>query len=173
MSGAAVERVHVAEGVASRATYSTCETYRYALERSWDPDGPRIAYVMLNPSTASELANDPTVERCERRARAMGYGAFRVVNLFAFRATAPADLRRAEAPEGPGNPGAIAAACDWADMVLAAWGVHGAHRGAGPALAADLAARGQAMHHLGLTRDGHPRHPLFVAYSTLPAPWEF
>lgn len=171
MTGDTVERRHAADGVASRAVYSDCGAYRYLLERSWDPAGGRIAYVMLNPSTASELANDPTVERCERRARAMGYGAFRVVNLFAFRATRPADLRRAAAPEGPGNLAAIAGACDWADLILAAWGVHGARRGAGPALAARLRDEGRALHHLGLTRDGHPRHPLYVAYARAPEPW--
>lgn len=172
MRGAAlVEREHRAEGLVSRAVYSGCGAYRYALEREWDAAGPRMTFVMLNPSTASELRNDPTVERCERRARAMGYGALRVVNLFAYRATRPADLRAAPAPEGPGNAAAIDDACAWSDLVLAAWGVHGAHLGAGPALAARLCAGGQGLHHLGLTRDGHPRHPLYVAYSVTPQPW--
>ena len=66
----------------SEAVYSDCETYRYALTREWGA-GPRLLWVMLNPSTASERSNDPTVERCERRSRAMGFGGFRVVNLFA------------------------------------------------------------------------------------------
>ncbi len=168
---ATVERRHEADGTRSRAVYSPCETYRYLLEREWDAGARRIAFVMLNPSTASELRNDPTIERCERRARQMGYGAFRVVNLFAFRATSPADLRRAEAPEGSGNAAAVAEACDWADLVLAAWGVHGAHQGAGPRLAEMLLARGAELHHLGLTRHGHPRHPLYVSYGVGPTPW--
>ena len=60
----------------SEAVYSDCERYRYLLTRVWGP-GPKALFVMLNPSTATEVQNDPTVERCERRARALGYGAFR------------------------------------------------------------------------------------------------
>lgn len=166
-----VERRHATGGTASRAVYSPCETYRYLLERTWDAGKPGIAYVMLNPSTASELANDPTIERCERRARAMGFGGFRVVNLFAYRATRPEDLRRAEAPEGPDNAAILAAACDGADMILAAWGVHGAFRDAGPRMVAQARAKGLCLHHLGLTKAGHPRHPLYVPYATRPAEW--
>jgi len=166
-----VENRHESAGIRSRAVYSGCGAYRYLLEREWNADARRMAFVMLNPSTASELRNDPTVERCERRARAMGFGSFRVVNLFAFRATVPADLRRAASPEGADNAAAVDAACAWADLVLAAWGVHGAHLGAGPALATRLRAQGLGLHHLGLTREGHPRHPLYVGYDILPQPW--
>ena len=56
---------------ASEARYSDCETYRYDLTRVWDSRGKRVAFIMLNPSTATEVQNDPTVERCERRARAL------------------------------------------------------------------------------------------------------
>lgn len=69
--------------------------------------GGSLLYILLNPSTATEEHNDPTVERCERRARALGYGGFAVTNLFAFRATRPEDLKRAGAPVGPGNDEAI------------------------------------------------------------------
>lgn len=171
MTAGLVERSHAGEGLRSRAVYSACGAYRYLLEREWAAEGRRIAFVMLNPSTASELRNDPTVERCERRARAMGYGAFRVVNLFAFRATRPAELRQAAAPEGPENMQTLDEACTWADLVLAAWGVHGAHRGAGPDLAGRLRARGHVLHHLGLTKEGHPRHPLYVSYTVAPQHW--
>lgn len=126
---------------------------------------------MLNPSTASECRNDPTVERCERRARALGYGAFRVVNLFAWRATDPRALRSAAAPAGPANDAAIAEAARWADLVVAAWGVHGVHLGQGARIEASLRAAGHRLHHLGLTKDGHPRHPLYVAYATAPQIW--
>lgn len=155
----------------SRALYSPCETYRYLLERDWQPAAGRIAFVMLNPSTASEQRNDPTVERCERRARRLGFGGFTVVNLFAFRATRPADLRRAEDPVGPENDAVLAQAIAAADLVLAAWGAHGAYRDAGARWAAAQRASGQAMHHIGLTKDGHPRHPLYVPYAVAPQLW--
>ncbi len=166
-----IERQHEAGGTRSRAVYSSCETYRYLLERAWDPAARRITFVMLNPSTASELRNDPTIERCERRSRAMGFGAFRIVNLFAFRATAPADLRRASAPEGPANGMVIDAAVQWSDMTLAAWGTHGDFRGQGPRTAEHLRAAGGELYHLGLTKHGHPRHPLYVSYHVTPQRW--
>ena len=84
-----ITRTHLKGDADSVAVYSPCERYRYLLTRVWDGAGPRALFVMLNPSTATEFQNDPTVERCERRARALGFGAFRVANIFAFRATDP------------------------------------------------------------------------------------
>lgn len=162
-----MERVAERDGQVSTAWYSPCETYRYGLRRAWGA-GAEVLYVMLNPSTATELANDPTIERCQRRAVALGFGAMRIANLFAYRATRPGDLRRATDPEGPENADLLR---DWsglADLTVAAWGVHGALYGAGPRLAPTLLGD---VRHLGLTRAGHPRHPLYVSYSVLPEPW--
>lgn len=163
-------RHHSTGGIASYATYSLCENYRYALTRSWGT-GVRIVFVMLNPSTASEIRNDPTVERCERRARALSGGAFRVVNLFAFRATDPRDLKAAPHPIGAGNNTALRQAVDWGDLILCAWGVHGAHLDRGRTVEALLRAQPKPLHHLGLTKDGHPRHPLYLSYAITPQPW--
>lgn len=166
-----IRREHVSETAASCAVYSPCEAYRYALTRVWDETAPRLNFVMLNPSTADERRNDPTVERCERRARTLGYGAFRVTNIFAWRATDPRDLRAAPAPIGPGNDAALRSGAAWADAVIAAWGAHGAHLCRGAEAAALLRAEGAALLHLGLTMAGHPRHPLYVSYAQRPAPW--
>jgi hypothetical protein len=104
-----ITRTHQKGDAASVAVYSDCERYRYSLTRVWDADGSRALFIMLNPSTATEVQNDPTVERCERRARALGFGAFRVLNIFAWRATDPRDMRAAADPVGPakrrGDPG--------------------------------------------------------------------
>jgi hypothetical protein len=164
----AITREHLDPQRQSLAVYSDCLRYRYALTRVW-AEGPRISFVMLNPSTATEVQNDPTVERCERRARAMGFGAFRVVNIFGFRATDPRDMRAAPDPIGPENDAAIIAAADWADMILCAWGTHGAHLGRGAAVAQMLA--GYDLHHLGLTQAGDPKHPLYISYAQRPEPW--
>ena len=152
----------------SVAIYSDDLRYRYALTRVWG-QGPKIGFVMLNPSTATEIQNDPTVERCERRARAMGFGAFRVVNIFGFRATDPRNMRAALDPIGADNDAAIVAAADWADMVLCAWGTHGAHLGRGLAVAEMLSAHD--LYHLGLTQAGDPKHPLYISYSQQPERW--
>ena len=156
----------------STALYSDDERYRYDLVRTWDATGGRINFVMLNPSTATELANDPTVERCERRARALGYGAFRVTNIFAYRATDPRDMRAQDDPIGPANDAAIAEAAAWADTIVCAWGTHGAHLGRGAQVAALLRDAARPLTTLGLSKDGHPKHPLYIGYSVQPVPWE-
>lgn len=166
-----ITRSHQKGDAASVAVYSPCERYRYLLTRVWDPAGRKALFVMLNPSTATEAQNDPTVERCERRARALGFGAFRVTNIFAWRDTDPRAMRAAADPVGPANDAAIRDSSAWADTIIAAWGTHGAHLGRGAAVEQLLRATGRPVHHLGLTQDGHPRHPLYVAYAQQPAPW--
>ena len=157
---------------ASTAVYSDCERYRYALTRTWDPSAPKAFFVMLNPSTATEQQNDPTVERCERRARALGFGSFRVGNIFAWRDTDPRKMRKARDPVGPENDLAILEGCEWADTILCAWGTHGAHLDRGHEVARLIRATGRSMHHLGLSKHGHPKHPLYIAYETRPTLWD-
>ncbi len=168
---AMITRTHTKGDAPSTAIYSDCERYRYSLTRIWDADGKRVMFVMLNPSTATEVQNDPTVERCERRARALGFGALRVTNIFAWRDTDPRKMRAADDPIGPTNDAAIAEGCNWADQVIAAWGTHGAHIGRGATVQALLLVSGAPVLHLGLSKDGHPKHPLYIAYSQQPQLW--
>ncbi|MCT4607733.1 MAG: DUF1643 domain-containing protein [Pelagimonas sp.] len=163
-----IEKQAQQDGQVSRALYSPCGRYRYGLWRIWDDTLPELLFVMLNPSTATEEKNDPTIERCQRRAIQLGFGAVRIANLFAFRATKPADLKRAEDPIGPENAQLLSEWSGKSAMTIAAWGSHG-----------DTLAQGQAIapllngdvRHLGLTKAGHPRHPLYVSYDVQPAPW--
>lgn len=165
-----ITRTHQKGDAASVAVYSPCERYRYALTRVWGT-GPRVLFVMLNPSTATEVQNDPTVERCERRARALGYGGFRVCNIFAWRDTDPRAMRAAADPVGPANDAAIRDGALWADAIVCAWGTHGAHLDRGRQVEALLRATGRTLTHLGLSKDGHPKHPLYIAYSQQPETW--
>ena len=164
-----IERRHETGAQTSRALYSPCEGYRYRLDRRWGSGGA-LCFVMLNPSTATEAANDPTIERCQRRAARMGFGALSIVNLFAWRETSPANLRRAPEPVGPETDRVILETAREAELVVAGWGVHGAHLGRDAAVRALLA--GLPLTHLGLTKHGQPRHPLYVAYATEPMQWE-
>ena len=166
-----IERTHQSETSFSKAVYSDCEKYRYALTRVWDEDARRVLFVMLNPSKANEIANDPTVERCERRARTLGYGAFQVTNIFAWRDTDPKNMRKAKSPVGPANEATLIAGADWADDIVAAWGAHGDHLGQGVAMGDLLHGTGKPLFHLGLTKAGHPKHPLYIGYATQPTRW--
>ena len=154
----------------SQAVYSDCERYRYLLTRVWAP-GQRALFIMLNPSTATEVQNDPTVERCERRARSLGFGAFRVTNIFAFRATDPKVMRAEPDPVGPENDAAILESVAWADSIICAWGNHGQHLDRGIRVTKLLRETGAPLLHLGLTGQGQPRHPLYVGYEQRPQPW--
>jgi len=171
-----IERHHQKGDAASTAVYSPCERFRYLLTRTWDPAAGRALFVMLNPSTATELQNDPTVERCERRARVLGFGGFRVTNIFAYRATDPKVMRAAPDPVGPANDAAIRQSAEtWirgtADRIVCAWGTHGAFVQRGPAVEALLRGTGRPLYHLGLSKDGHPKHPLYIGYAVAPEPW--
>ena len=166
-----ITRTHQKDDAASIAVYSDCEKYRYSLTRIWDNQGRKALFIMLNPSTATEVQNDPTVERCERRARALGFGGFRVTNIFAWRDTDPKKMRAATDPIGPHNDAAILDSCPWADQILCAWGAHGAHRERGKSIESSLRNTELPLHHLGLTKAGHPKHPLYISYAQQPMPW--
>ena len=166
-----ITRTHIKGDAPSTAIYSDCERYRYALTRVWDEATGRVHFVMLNPSTATEVQNDPTVERCERRARALGFGGFRVTNIFAWRDTDPRKMRAAQDPVGPDNDAAIIEGASWADKTICAWGTHGAHMNRGADVHQMLNGTGAQLYHLGLSKDGHPKHPLYITYKQQPVVW--
>ena len=153
------------------ATISPCGRYRYTLGRRWG-DGPLACWVMLNPSTADATQDDPTVRRCIGFSKAWGYGGLVVVNLFAFRATDPAELlARRTLAVGPDNDAAILAAAESSSVVVAAWGVHGTHLGRADAVTSLIRRAGYSLRCLGRTKGGLPRHPLYVAAATPTEPF--
>jgi len=167
-----IARSHQKGDAASTAVYSDCLSYRYSLTRIWDAAGSKVHFVMLNPSTATEIQNDPTVERCERRARTLGFGAFRVTNIFAWRETDPAKMRKVADPVGPKNDEAISQGCEWADQTICAWGTNGTHLNRGPTTLELVKAANVPLFHLGLSKQGHPKHPLYIAYAQTPQAWD-
>ena len=148
------------------AAFSHDRSYRYRLWRLWQPDKPFVVFVMLNPSTADEVKNDPKVKRCERRARALGFGGLTVVNIFALRSTDPKLLYNAPDPVGPDNDREIVNACVGAGLVVCAWGNNGGLNGRGRQVLKMMDEQGVNPWHLGITGAGHPRHPLYVPYTT-------
>ncbi len=163
-----VQRIHAPGDRRSWVDLSPCGAYRYALARAWAP-GPGIAFVLLNPSRADAEASDPTLARCMARARALGFGRLRVVNLFALRSPHPAALRCVPDPVGPDNDAALLRAAAWADALLCGWGAGGRLHRRHAAVLRLLGRR--RLWHLGLTAGGHPRHPLYVPAAVAPQPW--
>ena len=164
-------RSHTKGDAHSIAQYSDCEQYRYALTRVWELETSQVVFVMLNPSTATEVQNDPTVERCERRARTLGFGGFQVINIFAWRSTDPKKMRVAKDPIGPDNDKTIMKACRWGDQIIAAWGTHGSHLNRGSEVEKILRKSNKPIFHLGLSKGGHPKHPLYIAYAQKLEKW--
>lgn len=158
--------------VNSGAEFSECRTYRYALWRHWDWEGYASCcmFIGLNPSTADETVNDPTIRRCINFAKSWGYGGIYMMNLYAFRATLPTDMVKAVDPVGPGNDQAFGYYRSKVGKVVAAWGsIETRYR---PRLSwssrikAVLSQVNQPVWCLGKTQDGSPRHPLYVKGDT-------
>lgn len=155
------------------ATFSDCENYRYQLWRKWDNDG-YCNFVLLNPSTADEKISDPTVTRCETRARAMGFGGLIVTNIFAFRATDPKVMIAQEDPIGPDNDEAILEAAGRSKIIILGYGEHGELLGRGRQVCQMLLdLHRDKLHALDLNKSGHPKHPLYVDYSQQPIPFSY
>lgn len=152
------------------AVFSPCRKYRYALWRVWNPEKPLCMFLMLNPSTADEFKNDPTVERCQRRAIQMGYGGLHVGNIFAWRSTDPDALYSLDDPIGPENDQAIVEAASKAGIVICGWGKHGNLNNRGLAILDLLRHHQITPHALTLNGDGTPGHPLYIGYEIQPAP---
>lgn len=149
--------------------WSPDRAYRYFLRRPVDQDWdlaarPPIGFLLLNPSTADEVRDDPTVKRCRRFAAAWGYGEVLVLNAFAFRATDPKVMRAAADPVGPENDAVIkqtaAALYDLGGILVCGWGNHGTHRDRGQAVRTLL--RGYPARAFPHTGAGEPGHPLYL-----------
>ena len=152
---------------ANGAIFSPDGKYRYLLWRSWDIGGlfdrkeftgPSLGFVLLNSSKAGVRINDPTVRRCVGFAKEMGYRRMYLGNLFGMVATYPMELMKVEDPVGPDNGYWLRWLWDHCGKVVAGWGVYGAYRGRGEAVRNELGV----FHIFGLTKDGYPRHPLYL-----------
>lgn len=144
-----------------RAHFSPCERFRYTLFREWSAS-PSCLFLMLNPSTADAEQDDPTIRRCIGYAKAWGFGGLTVANLFALRSTDPAALYVAADPIGPDNDVTIDRLAREAGAVICAWGTHGARLDRGKHVGRRLTDAGVRLECLGTTRDGNPRHPLYL-----------
>lgn len=148
-------------GATRDAAISECGLFRYWLLRHWGP-GPLLLFVMLNPSTADALVDDATIRRCAAFAAAHGYGGFYVVNLYAYRATRPADLKRAGYPVGPENDVHFQRVMALCTNVCVAWGANAAGLSRPAEALRHIRAAGHQPLCLAKTGGGHPQHPLYL-----------
>jgi len=143
--------------VNKNATFSDCQKYRYALSRTWNGKKKTILFIGLNPSTANEKIDDPTIRRCINYAQNWGYGSLLMVNLFAYRATMPSELKNVKNPIGNDNDLHIIELSKKADIAVAAWGNEG-----------NLLNRDKEVKKilpnlmcLKINKSGQPSHPLY------------
>lgn len=135
------------------------QEYRYTLWRIWDDSLPYVQFIGLNPSTADEHKDDPTIRRCVGFARSWGYGAICMTNLFAWRDTKPEHMKKAIDPIGPENDSWLVAAAQEAGLKIAAWGNHGAFLDRAQAVCGLIGD----LHALTINKaTGEPGHPLYV-----------
>ena len=142
----------------SGAQISPCEKYRFTLWRVWDESLPRVAFVGLNPSTADATQDDPTIRRCRGFAMSHGFGAFTMLNLWAYRATDPKNLPAVVTNEEEINADCIARVASGVARVVAVWGAHPK----GILRKYAILPLVDEWWHLGMTKDGEPRHPLYL-----------
>jgi len=146
------------------AELSQCRKYRYALWRTWDDSKPYVMFIGLNPSTADETEDDPTIRRCINFSKDWGFGGLCMVNLFAFRATSPNDMMSSNDPVGSENDKWIEKLSINAGVIIAAWGNHGAFLGRSKTVVGML----PSIKCLKINKSGEPAHPLYQPRSAQP-----
>lgn len=152
------------------ATFSGCRRYRYALWRVWDARLPTVCFCGLNPSTADEHTDDPTIRRELSYARAWGFGRLMKVNAYGWRDTNPKKMLAAPDPVGPDNLATVRYWATHCDLFVAGWGNNVRERDAF-VLRTMLRQAGVTIHVLRVTGKGHPEHPLYLPSSLRPVTW--
>lgn len=156
------------------AHFSPCRKYRYWLRIVWDPSRPLLVVCGLNPSTADEEKDDPTMRRVKGFSRDMGRGGVLMLNAFAWRSTDPAGLEDCDDPVGPENT--VDNLAGWimeagAEVAVAAWGSKLRSR---RPLRFRLAELGSLRWDcFRRTKQGDPEHPLYLPKELRPAPWNY
>lgn len=158
-------RQNIVDGIEYGAIFDITGRYRYSLWRAWSPHHPRIAFILLNPSTADELRNDPTIRRCISFARTWNFGSIEVVNLFAYRATDYRELFKAREPIGTENNRFLVQALERSSFIVLGWGTRGTFLNRDRQVMSFLAGKNH-LYCLGITKNGQPRHPLYVKGNT-------
>lgn len=146
------------------AEFSPCRKYRYSLWRIWNKNKPLVVFICLNPSTADENKNDPTIRRCINYAEAWGYGGMVMLNIFAYRSKDRSKIYDVDDPVGPENDKYIKSWCQKADKIIVAWGNDGIFEGR----SSDVLRWLNRPYCLARTLMGEPSHPLYMKKNLKP-----
>lgn len=152
------------------ALFSEDRRFRYWLLREWDSLLPKVCFIGLNPSVADESLDDPTIRRCIGFARSWKCGSLLMLNIYAYRATLPDDMWKAQTR----GVDIIGGKQNWIDslkeyvqvfhciQVVAAWGRHGKKRGP------EVMMKWPELLCLARNSDGSPKHPLYLKANLKP-----
>jgi hypothetical protein len=152
------------------AVFSRCRRYRYSLHRTWDAGDDRyVNFIGLNPSTADEDLDDPTIKKCMKFALSWGYGGIVMTNIFAWRDTSPAEMKKAVEPIGEVNDRCLISIARDASLVIAAWSQHGSFKNRSQDVRKLL--NNFPLHILKMGAS-EPWHPLYLKDSTQPIIWQ-
>lgn len=160
------------------AVFSADRVHRYTLWRDmsgrlFDGEGGYVMFIGVNPSTADEQKDDPTLRKVQTLTRMWGYSEVVMTNLFAFRATDPDVMKASASPIGEDNDYWLDLCARFASMIVCAWGKHGAHRQRDKAVLRRLLnGHGEKIYHLGRNFDGTPKHPCYLPNSTKHILWK-
>lgn len=159
------------ERLSRSAEISECGRYRWWLRRSWlhGGNGKVVCFIMLNPSTADALIDDPTIRRCIGFVKSWGYSTLSVRNLFALRATDPKELLTADNPTGGQRGDGELCASLTANLVVVAWGADVPFGRDGWFL--KTVAKTFPLYCLRVTKNGSPQHPLYCRADLQPVPF--
>jgi hypothetical protein len=155
--------------ILSEKRLSDC--HRLLLTREWLGSGGTVNWIMLNPSTADDIFDDPTIRKCRGFSQRWGYSRLVVTNLFTFRATSPSDMKICARNDWARAVGyadkALIEQIGKADLIVAAWGIHGNFMGRADDVLNRVLPTAK-LHCIGKTKDGFPLHPVMAAYVPKP-----
>jgi hypothetical protein len=146
------------------AILSSDRKYRYVLSRIWDDSKQAVMMVGLNPSTADENEDDPTVARCINFAKSWGYGGIYMLNLFAVRTPKPKKIYKADEPIGSENDKYLKEYSQKCDKIICAWGNDGSYKNRSNEIKSNFSH----LYYLKINKSGEPAHPLYLKSDLVP-----
>lgn len=152
----------------NEAIFDKQKIYRYLLTRCFETGSKTVTFIMLNPSTADETLNDPTIRRCISFAKKLDAKKMQVVNIFAYRTPNVPELKNAEEPLGKENDFYIENAAEESDIIILAWGNHGSYMNRAEQIKKLLKPFKDKVYALKILKNSEPSHPLYLKKDIVP-----